>query len=399
MRKRFRSGISLALAVLLLTAIFIGAASTAYADGEITKVTVRTDPNRMPYVAESAAGYSAVVSSSGCSVASVGWYLDGAPVYGNFEPKTYTLMITVVSNGEPFAANAAGYINNEPSMVSRSEDGMTLTLSRYIVVSTWLCPSIWKNPGDETVTDDHPFASFVASASPCYTDMQWYIVTPDERTYNISEIATVFPGTTYDRDDATGRMNIYSVTPEMDRCRVYCTFANPGASARTNAAYINVKTTAAQRKNEPAPTETPAPAEQPAAQDPTAEAAANEPAEAHTHSYGDVWMNDDRNHWKECECGAIGEEGSHSMAWTVTREATAAAEGEENGVCSECGYTANRAIPKTAPAAAKQESSRNYVLIVLVILAIIAFICYCVRVQKEKKRRRKRGIRTHVKYR
>ncbi len=57
----------------------------------------------------------------------------------------------------------------------------------------------------------------------------------------------------------------------------------------------------------------------------------------HTHAYGD-WQSDETNHWKECSCGDIAEQGAHEFEWVIDQEATADKAGSKHEECSVCGY-------------------------------------------------------------
>ena len=76
----------------------------------------------------------------------------------------------------------------------------------------------------------------------------------------------------------------------------------------------------------------------------------------HTHAYGEEWKTDEKNHWKECECGAKSEEAEHSFEWKVDKEATATEAGSKHEECTVCGYqkaaveipaTGNEEVPST----------------------------------------------------
>ena len=65
----------------------------------------------------------------------------------------------------------------------------------------------------------------------------------------------------------------------------------------------------------------------------------------HTHSFSSVWEHNDISHWHQCTCGEHGDEAFHTYQWTVLKAPTATEAGEQNGVCSVCGYETIQPIP------------------------------------------------------
>ena len=61
---------------------------------------------------------------------------------------------------------------------------------------------------------------------------------------------------------------------------------------------------------------------------------------AHTHSYASAWKHDADKHWKECSCGAKGEEGSHTFSAekVVVKEDIEGNECTKGYKCSVCDY-------------------------------------------------------------
>jgi len=71
------------------------------------------------------------------------------------------------------------------------------------------------------------------------------------------------------------------------------------------------------------------------------------PGTAHTHAFTQQ-KSDGESHWKECSCGQKESPANHSFGdWTVTKEATASADGSKYRTCSECGYEETQVIPAT----------------------------------------------------
>lgn len=58
--------------------------------------------------------------------------------------------------------------------------------------------------------------------------------------------------------------------------------------------------------------------------------------EDHEHAYGEDWMSDETQHWKECECGDKAEVADHSFEWIVDKEATETEAGVKHQECTVC---------------------------------------------------------------
>ena len=65
------------------------------------------------------------------------------------------------------------------------------------------------------------------------------------------------------------------------------------------------------------------------------------------HSYGDAWLSDSAGHWRACAvCQAKGPASAHEFGeWTVTNPATCTSFGQEERVCSVCGFREAGEIP------------------------------------------------------
>lgn len=69
---------------------------------------------------------------------------------------------------------------------------------------------------------------------------------------------------------------------------------------------------------------------------------------AHTHSYGAEWENNETSHWHECTCGEKSELAEHSYGdWVTDTEATEEADGTKHRSCTVCGYREDGTIPAT----------------------------------------------------
>ena len=67
----------------------------------------------------------------------------------------------------------------------------------------------------------------------------------------------------------------------------------------------------------------------------------------HIHSYGSEWKLDQKNHWKECSCGAVSDLAAH-------------VDSDQNGLCDACGYK----MPK--PADKPEDDSWYWIWIALI---------------------------------
>lgn len=75
------------------------------------------------------------------------------------------------------------------------------------------------------------------------------------------------------------------------------------------------------------------------------EASPDQPS--HEHSFSSSWKSDEVGHWKECECGEIGDKSAHSFDdGKVTKEPTTDEEGRLTYTCNECGYEKTDKIEK-----------------------------------------------------
>lgn len=68
----------------------------------------------------------------------------------------------------------------------------------------------------------------------------------------------------------------------------------------------------------------------------------------HVHTYSVEWEHDGTTHFHACtECGSKKDVSAHEFGeWSIVREATESAEGEESRTCPICGYSETKAIPK-----------------------------------------------------
>ena len=388
MKRRFSLFATAALAVcmcLMLTGLVPVAAS---AEGEIAKVTVRTEPSN-PGVLMKISDIGTTVSSNNGTVTGISWY-DSA---GNLDTDTvdncvYTVHIRVTAPaGYIYSANCEGSINNALCTVARAEDGSYVELSR-VIEPALVAPTIWWSPKGESANSGE-LVSFAATASPYYDSVAWNLISPTGTTSKMSSISDKFPGVTYSQDDSIGRLNIYNITTDMDGWKVSCTFSGPGGSATTSTATITVKD-AVKATPTPSPTPNPTPTPENGSNGSTSDS-------NHEHEYAAAWSFDDSGHWHECSCGEKGDFSQHSFVWTELQKATKKQAGQEQGVCSVCGYESVRSVEYT-----KAEGSSSllrillYVAIGAVVLVLIWIVIQGISYRNYKRRsRRKRNRRRY----
>lgn len=370
----------------------------------IDKVLVQTYPgsggNDLPYVSQEYSAFYAQTSTSGVVV--TGWSLvdgSGNQCSGKVQNTGYTLSVNVTSQVVNcfFTSDTKAYINNEAANISVSSDGLSATVSR-VIQPRLVAPTIWKNPGDESHESGNTF-SFVASASPYYDSVQWYVKSPYNSDYKVEDISTVFPGvnaTVHDHGSGGSTCNLNNVPVDMDGWMVYCKFIGVGGQTNTSNAFINVTNAAAVLSTpEPSPAvqivETPAPSiyivETP---EPTQDIWVVEEA------WSDVWTYDRENHWHASiipQVTDVSDKAPHDMVWTETRAATKKEDGEEQGVCSVCGYTETRSVLYVKPERTSIELPTGLKWVVGVVGGIIVLAAAVVFIQymKDKARRKRRA--------
>jgi len=113
-------------------------------------------------------------------------------------------------------------------------------------------------------------------------------------------------------------------------------------------------------------------------------------ARLHVHDFSSPWHWNERTHWRECSCGERQDEAFHDFRWTVTKRATARADGERTGVCAVCGYE----TVETVPAGTQGRPTLLRVLMILALaLVLVALGMGAVVVAGNARRRRRRARR------
>lgn len=354
----------------------------AHADVQIDKVLATTSIT--PVALMDVSNITAATSTSGCYIASYGWYdLNGNLLQGKFSTDSCRVELRIDTyDGFFFSESVAAYLNNEAAAVSVDPSGRSLKLTRDYSPAVWQ-PTVVKNPGSESV-DVGGWASFVATAT-YVSKYEWKFVSPEGNRFSLDEAKAKFPGMTTS-DNGTEKLNVYGIPAEMNGWKILCTFSGPGGSVDSSAAKINVKVETV----EPSPTPEPTP-------EPSAEPEKEEEKEPeHEHVFSDTWSKNELEHWKECECGELSSVENHKMLWTQVKEASRKEKGLEEGKCGVCGYTQTRETEyKANQKNAKFDSAmlRKILLGCVAVIVFITIIMIILSVRNNRRRRRRRRRR------
>ena len=358
----------------------------ASAELEIGKLLTTVTPT--PVALMDVNQISAATSTGGCYISAYTWYdASGQVLTGSFGTGSYTVELQLTAaDGYYFSPSMATYMNNSQCTAFIDSGQKYVTLTRTYTPDVW-APTVIKSPGSETV-EEGGWASFAATASYA-SGCTWEITTAGlDKTYAVADLPSLFPDVTVG-PDGQEKMNIYNIPAYMDGWLIRCVFSGPGGDSYTNYATITVKY---EKPPEPSPAPEPTAPPSPSAS-PDAEApAAGDADEEHQHSYSELWSYDDKTHWRECSCGDRSQQGTHSMEWTVLREASKKAAGEEQGQCSVCGYSTQRELEY---ASAGQKGVARYVIwglggLVALTLAVLAVDSIIAGRRRRRRRRRRR---------
>ncbi len=349
----------LSLILFLCLLLSVGASTAPRASADNTVITkILTTISATPVALMDPSLITAATSTPGCYIAGASWYdSKGNAAVGAFNAETYRLEIRVAaSEGYTIDPAAACYLNNSDVTAVPDGTGKAVTLVREYTAAIW-APTIYKHPGSETVNEGE-WASFVVSGT-YIRDYQWMLVNPtDTETVLVSNLKDRFP----DMDsggNGSSKLFLYHIPYELNGWKVVCNFIGAGNnnSVRSQGAILTVIPDPTRVQETPAPEPEELSAEensdppedsvlsednQPVEQTPAEET----PEPAHEHIYSSAWTYDADYHWHECpEDGARSEEEAHSFIWTETKAATTRSPGEEDGVCSVCGYRTTRSTP------------------------------------------------------
>ena len=389
MVRRIRRALTLILMLALLVSA-LGAPAFAediiiekvYASSDKEAVVMRT-PNEIIFTTK----------TTGATISAVVWMdANGATLPGGdaFTQQVYTLTVTLTANpGYVFSQTALGYLYGKSANVSVSMDGKSISLRRNIEPPVW-SPVVNKQPLTDPAIDPGGLVSYVATANFA-TSSQWLLVSPDgSQTLTVKEAVARFSGITVD-DAGIGRIIIYNVPAEMNGWQIFCRFFESTGvySSDTQKAVIQV--------NVPAPTPTPTPEATPEptpepspeaapeateAPDTTPEppeesAAPDEDEKAPAEDEPLVWKHNESGHWHERADGSTIDVGEHRFVWTQGES-----DGEEIGVCSECGYT----VYRVSENASKQDVKGKILIGLGVVTGLLMMLSLAA--PKKKKRRR-----------
>lgn len=336
----------------------------AHADSSIDKVLATI--SHVPVALMDVSNITAATSTPGCDIVSYRWSDSYGTMSGWFSTSECRVSIRIQAyDGYFFGENVAVYLNNEAVSFTRDPEGKYIDLTREYTPLVW-APTVIKHPGGETV-EAGGWASFVATAT--YTSgSTWRFVSPEGKYFTAEELCEKFPGVGVE-DNGEGKLKVYNIPAEMDGWKAVCRFDGPGGTVDSSGAKITVKSAA------PAVTPSPEPAPEPT---PEATPEPEKEEEQHEHSFSDKYSGDLMNHWQLCDCGETTEKKAHTMQWTVTKEAGREESGEEQGVCSVCGYSQTREIQPTGgsnAAVGDDESGLGkFGILIRVLLAIAGIV-------------------------
>lgn len=339
----------LTLFIVFSLVLSLGFAAATTASAENTVISkILTTLSSTPVALDLPSSITAATSTPGCYIVSAGWYDAGGKIMTEaFSPETYSLvMIVGASSGYTISQDVACYLNNSAISCSVDASGSFATLTRDYTAAVW-APTIYKNPGNETV-DEGGWASFVVSGA-YVRDYEWSLIDPSGRavipvarlrdSYNMVEI----------KGNNSPKLNLYHIPYDLNGWKVVCDFigAGEGNVKRSQPAVLTVNPTfsrvAAAPQPSPAVSASPAP-EAVSATAPVTSSVTTA-ADAEEHSYSDTWSYDARGHWREALDGsAATDEALHSFTWTTVRPESDKEAGLEQGVCGICGYTATRRV-------------------------------------------------------
>lgn len=381
MKRNTRRALCFSLALCLCLALFAMMPPGASAETGIKKVLIQTGNGGTPPVVWLELQYFPTkTSTEGCYISSAQWYYaDHTPVTGRFKDDTEVYLVVYVdaSPGYVFNDDARCYINGSEATYTKLSPTSRRVESHKYKPEVWAA-AVYKNPTGETV-DPGGWASFVVSGG-YVQDYQWCIRTPDKRHwYTLDEAkseATVVEGAHVPKDflqvtwtgEDTDRLILSNIPADFDGYYVFCRLSSynqiswtPSGDAKITVNQPTPKPTP-EPTPEPTPSPTPEPTPSPTPKPSPSPSPTPEPTEApspspasgltpgdegkHKHTPAEEWLMDESFHWHLCrECGKPVDKAEHEMVWTEKQPAAAGAAGEEEGVCSVCGYAASREIP------------------------------------------------------
>ena len=281
------------------------------------------------------------------------WFDSAGNVLSNsatFPTGTVRLAIYLTANsGCTFADSVAGYLNNEPAGVTVGADRKTATINKTFTVIIY-GPHVIKDPITEYVNGGD-LVSF-SSTAIYFQKRHWIMMSPSgHETLTIDEAREYFAPAKFSGD--TGEVLTIDCVPyHMDGWYAICVYEGiAGTTAQSGLARINIVDAPEELEETPAPSATPTPTPSPtpaptaaptqavtASPEPTAQPA---PVESNVQA---AWQSDESGHWHAVD-GARLDAAAHELVWTETVPATENREGQEQGVCTICGYSTVRSTP------------------------------------------------------
>jgi hypothetical protein len=377
------------IAAFLLLCILLVSMPAVYAD--LDRVVLQTFPgsntgNDLPYVGQEISAFRVTAKTNNVTVSN--WTLVddyGSPCYDYVRARYYTLSINLASTDGSalFSPSTIAIINNEAASLAASADGRTATVTRRIY-PLQIRPDIWHSPTDETHDAGDVF-SFTASAAPYYSSFAWILVTPDGEELNAEAVQDRFPNTTAvisDLGRGNGvRCNLHEVPNEMNNWKIYCLFANDVSEVKTQQAELHVNYIATPTP-EPTPEPTPIPTPEPTPEPTPVPTPEPTPEEGiFIDDWDSAWTYDEDYHWHKSlkpDSSEISDRGTHTMDWTETKPATLRSDGEEEGICSVCGYSASRSVPYTGLLSSVGRLFDEAGLVGMAIVAICAILALAI---------------------
>ena len=306
-------------------------------------------------------------STKGASVSSVTWTgADGVTLAANeaFKQGTYTLVVTLKANdGYVFGVAASGYLYGKTCDIAVSADGKTASLRRNIQAVIW-SPIIVKQPAADPPVNPGGRVSYAATANFASTHT-WYLISPDgKEKLDLISARDKFPGVIF--TDTLNSLTIDNVKAEMNGWKAMCRFYEDTGVYFTDTAEVEIAV------NLPAATPTPEP-------EPTPEASAEPTPEPTPEPVAQTraWQFNEGGHWHENAAGETSELAEHSYVWSAPNE-----KGEEQGVCSVCGYTTTR----MSESVARQELKGKLLIGLGVAVAILMMLSLAAPKKKKHKR-------------
>ena len=334
------------LTLMLAACMFFSLIGPSVSAEDVIIEKVYATSEKEAVVMRTAGEIAFTTSTEGAAVSSVVWTDSAGTVLGAgdaFKQDVYTLVVTLTaSDGYVFGAAAKGYLYGKSCDIAVSADGKTVSLRRQVEPPIW-SPIILKHPTEDPPIEPGGRVSFVSTANFAVS-YQWLIVNPEGEPMDLMKAHDQFPGVVF--TDTGVSFIIDNVPAEMDGWMVMCRFYE------STGTYFSDSKKAVIHVNAPEPTPEPTP--QPRA-----------------------WMSNEGGHWHEDEQGNTSDLAEHSFVWSAPDE-----KGEEQGVCSVCGYTVSRVSDSVA-----RQDLKGKLLIGLGVAAAVLMMLSLAAPKKKKHRR------------